>query len=35
MGACGGQLLDKGKSCSEIATFLYLDGDTVRGWYKA
>jgi transposase len=28
-------LLDKGKSCTEIAEFLYLDDDTVRGWYKA
>jgi len=28
-------LLDKGKSCAEIAEFLYLDDDTVRGWYKA
>ena len=28
-------LLDKGKSCAEIAEFLYLDGDTIRGWYKA
>ncbi len=28
-------LLDKGKSCAEIAEFLYLDNDTIRGWYKA
>ena len=28
-------LLDKGKSCAEIAEFLYLDDDTIRGWYKA
>ncbi|MCF8482581.1 MAG: helix-turn-helix domain containing protein [Rhodospirillum sp.] len=28
-------LLDDGKSCQEIAAFLYLDDDTVRGWYKA
>ncbi|WP_339775655.1 helix-turn-helix domain-containing protein [uncultured Thalassospira sp.] len=27
-------LLDKGKSCAEIAEVLYLDDDTVRGWYK-
>ena len=27
--------LDKGKSCAEIAEFLYLDDDTIRGWYKA
>jgi transposase len=27
-------LLDKGKSCAVIAEFLYLDDDTVRGWYK-
>jgi transposase len=27
-------LLDKGKSCAEIAEFLYLDDDTIRGWYK-
>jgi len=27
-------LLDDGKSCEEIAEFLYLDDDTVRGWYK-
>ena len=28
-------LLDKGKSCAEIAEFLYLDDDAIRGWYKA
>ena len=28
-------LLDKGKSCAVIAEFLYLDDDTIRGWYKA
>ena len=28
-------LLDKGKSCAEIAEFLYLDDDTIRSWYKA
>ncbi len=28
-------LLDDGKSCQEISEFLYLDDDTVRGWYKA
>ncbi|MDG2404418.1 MAG: helix-turn-helix domain-containing protein [Paracoccaceae bacterium] len=28
-------LLDEGKSCAEIAEFLYLDDDTIRGWYKA
>ena len=27
-------LLDRGKSCAEIADFLYLDDDTIRGWYK-
>ena len=27
--------LDKGKSCAEIAEFLYLDDDTIRGRYKA
>ena len=27
-------LLDDGKSCQEIAEFLYLDDDTLRGWYK-
>ncbi|MDB9918980.1 helix-turn-helix domain containing protein [Amylibacter sp.] len=26
-------LLDKGKPCAEIAEFLYLDDDTIRGWY--
>ena len=28
-------LLDDGKSCVQIAEFLYLDDDTIRGWYKA
>ena len=28
-------LLDKGKSCVEIAEFLYLDDDKIRGRYKA
>jgi len=28
-------LLDKGKSCAEISEFLYLDDDTICGWYKA
>ena len=28
-------LLDKGKPCAEIAEFLYLDDDTIRGRYKA
>jgi transposase len=27
-------LLDDGKSCEDIATFLYLDDDTIRGWRK-
>ena len=27
-------LLDDGKSCAEVAQVLYLDDDTVRGWYK-
>ena len=27
-------LLDDGKSCQGIAEFLYLDDDTIRGWYK-
>ena len=27
-------LLDDGESCAQIAKFLYLDDDTVRGWYK-
>ena len=27
-------LLDDGESCVQIAKFLYLDDDTVRGWYK-
>ncbi|MFT5132246.1 MAG: transposase [Gammaproteobacteria bacterium] len=28
-------LLDDGKSCEEISNFLYLDDDTIRGWYKS
>ena len=28
-------LLDDGKSCQAIAEFLYIDDDTIRGWYKA
>jgi len=28
-------LLDKGKSCAEIAEVLYLDDDTVRSWFKS
>ena len=27
-------LLDDGKTCQVIAEFLYLDDDTIRGWYK-
>ncbi len=27
-------LLDDGKSCAQIAEFLFLDDDTVRGWHK-
>ena len=27
-------LLNKGKSCSAIAEYLYLDDDTIRRWYK-
>ena len=27
-------LLYTGKSCAEIAEFLFLDDDTIRGWYK-
>ena len=27
-------LLDDGESCTQIAKFLYLDDDTIRGWYK-
>jgi transposase len=27
-------LLDKGKSCAQIADFLYIDDDTIRGWFK-
>jgi len=28
-------LLDDGESCTRIAKFLYLDDDTIRGWYKS
>jgi len=28
-------LLDDGESCTRIAKFLYLDDDTIRGWYNA
>ena len=28
-------LLDDGESCTQIAKYLYLDDDTVRGLYKA
>jgi hypothetical protein len=28
-------LLDRGKSCAQIAAFLYLDDDTIRGRHKA
>ena len=28
-------LLDDGKSCQEISDFLYLDEDTIRGWFKS
>jgi hypothetical protein len=28
-------LLDDGKCCQEISDFLYLDDDTIRGWYKS
>ena len=28
-------LLDDGESCTQIAKFLYLDDDTIRGWYKS
>jgi len=28
-------LLDQGRSCEDIATFLLLDDDTVRDWYRA
>jgi len=28
-------LLDDGESCAWIAKFLYLDDDTIRGWYKS
>ena len=27
-------LLDDGESCVQIAKFLYLDDDTIRGWHK-
>ena len=27
-------LLDDGQSCVQIAKFLYLDDDTILGWYK-
>ena len=27
-------ILDDGKSCQAIAEYLYLDDDTIRGWYK-
>ena len=27
-------LLDAGKSSQEISEFLYLDDDSIRGWYK-
>lgn len=27
-------LLDDGKSCAQIAEFLYLDDDTIRTWFK-
>ena len=26
--------MNKGKSCAQIAEFLYLDDDTIRGWHK-
>lgn len=28
-------LLDDGESCTQIAKFLYLDADTIRGWCMA
>ena len=28
-------LLDDGESCAQIAKFLYLDDDTIRGWHKS
>ena len=28
-------LLDDGERCAQIAKFLYLDEDTIRGWYKS
>ena len=27
-------LLDDGESCAQIAKFLYLDDDTIRGWFR-
>ena len=27
-------LLDDGESCAWISKFLYLDDDTIQGWYK-
>ena len=27
-------LLDDGESCVQIAKFLYLDDDTIRGWHN-
>ena len=27
-------LLDDGENCMQIAKFLYLDDDTIRGWHK-
>jgi IS1 family transposase len=27
-------LLDDGESCAQIGKFLYLDDDTIRGWFK-
>lgn len=27
-------MLDDGESCTQIAKFLYLDDDTIRGWYN-
>jgi transposase len=28
-------LLGDGESCARIAKFLYLDDETIRGWYKS
>ena len=28
-------LLDDGESCAQISKFLYLDDDTIHGWYKS